>query len=68
MRILSFDEEEEEVFPQIYRWYVMIFVKSDRFLIFFNLPSPFYIIFLSKKLAITFNLDNFLALNLEKLL
>lgn len=42
--------------------------KSNRFLIFFNLPSPFYIIFLSKKLAITFNLDNFLALNLEKLL
>lgn len=68
MRILSF-EEEEEVFPQIYRRYVMIFViKVIVFLFFFNLPSPFLSTFLSKKFAITFNLDNFLALNLEKLL
>lgn len=68
MRILSFDKEEE-VFPQIYRRYVMIFViKVIVFLFFFNLPSPFLSTFLSKKFAITFNLDNFLALNLEKLL
>lgn len=47
----------------------MIFViKVIVFLFFFNLPSPFLSTFLSKKFAITFNLDNFLALNLEKLL